>query len=135
MPNIEKNQEQQNDLSTLENKANNLTPEQKKEIGTNVDVEKALLDWRDTGAYKVLPASYEDFVQDLKRVDYTPDNKYIQQIKAYVLAKEKVSGDLIKACKQSQNDIIILDGKNISLKNIYAALAQSAILAYKQTNT
>ncbi len=135
MPNIEKNQEQYNDLSTLESKASNLTPDQKKEVGTNVDVEKALLDWRDTGAYKVLPPSYEEFVQDLKKVDYTPDNKYIQQIKAYVFAKEKVSGDLIKACKQSQNDIIVLGSKSIPLQSIYGALSKSAILAYKQSNT
>ncbi len=135
MPTIEKNQEQYNDLSTLESKASNLTPDQKKEVGTNVDVEKALLDWRDTGAYKVLPPSYEEFVQDLKKVDYTPDNKYIQQIKAYVFAKEKVSGDLIKACKQSQNDIIVLGSKSIPLQSIYGALSKSAILAYKQSNT
>ncbi|MBP7841866.1 hypothetical protein KA037_04325 [Patescibacteria group bacterium] len=134
MTNIEKNQEQQNDLSALELQAKNLSPDQKNEIGTNVDVEKALLDWRDTGAYKVLPASYQEFIEDLKKIDYTPDNKYIQQIRAYIFAKEKVSVD-IKALRQSNDGLITSSSKTIALQNIYVDLRESAILAYKQSNT
>jgi hypothetical protein len=134
MTNIEKNQEQQNDVSALELQAKNLTPDQKKEVGTNVDVEKSLLDWRDTGAYKVLPPSYQEFIEDLKKIDYTPDNKYIQQIRAYIFAKEKMSVD-IKDLKQSPDGFISDNSKTISLKNIYVDLSKSAILAYKQSNT
>lgn len=134
MTNIEKNQEQQNDVSALELQAKNLTPEQKKEVGENVDVQKALLDWRDTGAYKVLPPSYQEFIADLQKIDYTPDNKYIQQLRAYIFAKEKVSVD-IKALRQSNDGLITSGGKTIALQNIYVDLSKSAILAYKQSNT